>query len=136
MNREHLDVGFCFKSAHKINISIRCSVKIGIGRIFSSAQMFNAKLKQLGLKSALNGQVNRATTAITVGPFSSLMRGVATTANPRPVYLDSQATTAMDKRVLDAMMPYLTEEYGNPHSRTHQYGWNAEAAVEKARKVL
>ena len=51
-------------------------------------------------------------------------------------YAIYKATTAMDKRVLEAMMPYLTEEYGNPHSRTHQYGWNAEAAVEKARNVL
>jgi len=37
---------------------------------------------------------------------------------------------------MDAMMPYYTSYYGNPHSRTHQFGWEAEAAVEKARKVL
>lgn len=54
----------------------------------------------------------------------------------RPVYLDAQATTPMDKRVLDKMMPYFTEEFGNPHSRTHQYGWTSEAAVEDARKVI
>jgi cysteine desulfurase len=46
-----------------------------------------------------------------------------------------QATTPTDPRVLDAMMPYLTQQYGNPHSRTHAYGWEAEKAVEKARKV-
>jgi cysteine desulfurase len=39
----------------------------------------------------------------------------------------------MDPRVLDAMMPYLMEQFGNPHSRTHSYGWEAEAAVENAR---
>ena len=44
-----------------------------------------------------------------------------------------QATTPLDPRVLDAMMPYLLERYGNPHSRTHAYGWEAEAAVERAR---
>lgn len=41
----------------------------------------------------------------------------------------------MDPRVLDAMMPYMTNQYGNPHSRTHAYGWEAEAAVETGRKV-
>lgn len=51
-----------------------------------------------------------------------------------PMYLDMQATTPLDPRVLDAMLPYLTEQYGNPHSRTHMYGWESEDAVEKARK--
>ena len=54
----------------------------------------------------------------------------------RPIYLDMQATTPMDPRVVDAMLPYMTGEYGNPHSRTHEYGWEAESAVEEARKVV
>lgn len=40
-----------------------------------------------------------------------------------------------DPRVIDAMMPYTVSFYGNPHSRTHAYGWESEQAVEKARKV-
>lgn len=47
-----------------------------------------------------------------------------------------QATTRMDPRVLQTMLPYFTEDYGNPHSRTHLYGWSAESAVEKAREQV
>lgn len=53
----------------------------------------------------------------------------------RPIYLDMQATTPTDPRVVEAMLPYFTQYFGNPHSRTHQYGWESEEAVEKARKV-
>jgi len=42
----------------------------------------------------------------------------------------------MDPRVLDAMLPYYTEEFGNPHSRTHAYGWESERAVEEARESV
>lgn len=54
----------------------------------------------------------------------------------RPLYLDFQATTPLDPRVLDAMLPFLTSYYGNPHSRTHAYGWESEKAMEQARKQV
>ena len=50
-----------------------------------------------------------------------------------PVYLDYAATTPIDTRVLEQMLPWLTTQFGNPASTSHVYGWNAEEAVEKAR---
>ncbi|MEL6494362.1 MAG: aminotransferase class V-fold PLP-dependent enzyme [Cyanobacteria bacterium J06623_7] len=54
----------------------------------------------------------------------------------RPIYLDAHATTPLDKRVLEAMLPYFTESFGNPSTNTHVYGWEASAAVKNAREAI
>ena len=54
----------------------------------------------------------------------------------RPIYLDNHATTPLDQRVLDAMLPYFIEHFGNPASNSHVYGWEAQAAIKQSRQIL
>lgn len=61
---------------------------------------------------------------------------ISSDANAMPLYFDNQSTTPMDPRVLDVMMPYLTNNYGNPHSKSHKFGWDTEQAVEDARQNI
>ncbi|MBX7156229.1 MAG: aminotransferase class V-fold PLP-dependent enzyme, partial [Bacteriodetes bacterium] len=56
--------------------------------------------------------------------------------NRRIIYMDYNASTPVDARVVQAMLPYFTEHFGNPSSGTHEFGWKAEAAVDIARKQV
>ncbi|ORZ25789.1 hypothetical protein BCR42DRAFT_400923 [Absidia repens] len=81
-------------------------------------------------------QATPAPETITPGSDSLGFESQAVKEQGRPIYLDMQATSPMDPRVLDAMLPYMTEIYGNPHSRTHPYGWESEKAMDKAREYV
>jgi len=89
-----------------------------------------------GVGVARRGWSSAADAAVVdeVEPAPIKMKGIE--LKGRPLYLDMQATTPLDPRVLDAMLPFMTEQYGNPHSRTHMYGWESEDAGEVARKQM
>ena len=65
-----------------------------------------------------------------------LKRTEADEITSRPMYLDAQATTPVDPRVQHDMQPYLVSYYGNPHSSSHAYGWQADQTVENARQQI
>lgn len=67
---------------------------------------------------------------------ATIAEEVSQTSQKRPVYMDYQAMTPTDPRVLEAMLPWFTEQFGNPHSRSHSVGWQAEEAVEGARRQV
>lgn len=83
-------------------------------------------------KACSKRSVNTVATAVSY----KLKRFGDDSLESRPIYLDSSSTTPLDPRVMYEMMPFQISYYGNPHSTSHAYGWQAENAVENARQQV
>ncbi|KAL3526929.1 hypothetical protein ACH5RR_011585 [Cinchona calisaya] len=102
----------------------------------SSKLLLTAVLRRVLLSKSNRLRPFSTASAAAVEPYQEdttgiTMKGVKISG--RPLYLDMQATSPVDPRVLDAMLPYYLSRFGNPHSRTHLYGWESDQAVESAR---
>ncbi|KAK4983569.1 cysteine desulfurase [Elasticomyces elasticus] len=98
----------------------------------------NAFLRETGIapKDATMPSTGTSADAMMSPAAGILKQATVMDEGTRPIYLDMQATTPTDPRVLDAMLPFFTGLYGNPHSRTHAYGWETDKAVEQARAEI
>ncbi|KAH9316433.1 hypothetical protein KI387_025060 [Taxus chinensis] len=106
---------------------------------FLNRALMRQAVKTLTKPSQIRKQSTAAVAVVTPLEETSveggiIMKGVKIAG--RPLYLDMQATSPVDPRVLDAMLPYYMHRYGNPHSRTHLFGWESDSAVEKAREQV
>ena len=114
----------------KLTNAIRCYVNPSEKRNATLVESSKAQVM-----SDLDEGTSLASTQLTPGINLSIRQEaeVDPATGTRPIYLDAAATTPMDVRAIDAMLPFMTGLYGNPHSRTHAYGWETEKATEEAR---
>merc|ERR1712144_96087 len=126
--------GLSSRYGRRVSISSKDSAQVNINTAIRADQKaFFAETGKLPENQIVPGS------GVNSDAMMSPMAGVLKQATvmdegQRPIYLDMQATTPLDPRVLDAMLPFYAGLYGNPHSRTHAYGWETDKAVEQARE--
>jgi cysteine desulfurase len=122
-----------------VETAIKADQKSFISQTGKSPGEFNVPGTGLGADLMMNPTAGKSTSIIlwktrpNTNSIGVLKQATIMDQGTRPIYLDAQATTPTDPRVLDAMLPFYTGLYGNPHSRTHAYGWETDKAVEEAR---
>ncbi|EOO02718.1 putative cysteine desulfurase protein [Phaeoacremonium minimum UCRPA7] len=120
------------RASHRsyVTESKRDNAQVAEAKIETAIRLDRKQFEDAGL--ALGAQQDNHQT---VSPMAEVLKeATLMDEGQRPIYLDMQATTPVDPRVLDAMLPFYTGIFGNPHSRTHAYGWESEKAVEEARE--
>lgn len=112
-----------------VSESKRTNAQVAEPQLETAIRLDKSMLQKSGL--AMSGQQDGD---MLVSPMADVLKeATLMDEGQRPIYLDMQATTPVDPRVLDAMIPFYVGVYGNPHSKTHAYGWESEKAVEEAR---
>lgn len=110
----------------------RDNAQVAEPKLETAIHLDKAMLQKSGL--AMSGQQDGN---MLVSPMADVLKeATLMDEGQRPIYLDMQATTPVDPRVLDAMIPFYVGVFGNPHSKTHAYGWESEKAVEEAREHI
>ena len=110
----------------KAQVSVDTTIRADHNAFTSQTGVLPEKIKVPGMEMSAD---------VMMSPAAGILKqATVMDEGARPIYLDMQATTPTDPRVLDAMLPFFTGLYGNPHSRTHAYGWETETATEQARE--